>query len=72
MKKRCGDGDAAMNPFLKAQILNMQATLRNCDEACRQAAFQDDGNINTEERKMLDHIHRAVWRFLKDTEKLLQ
>ena len=59
-----------MNPYLTAQILNAQAMARNFEQACHQAAKQDDGRISKEEEKALRKIHAITARFIKDLDKL--
>lgn len=59
-----------MNPYLAAQILNAQAMARNFEQACHQAAKQDDGKISKEEEKTLKKIRAITARFIKDLNKL--
>ena len=58
-----------MNPYLAAQIFNAQAMARNFEQACHEAAKQDDGKISKEE-KMLKKVHAITARFINDLDKL--
>lgn len=59
-----------MNPYINAQILNMKAAVRNCEQACQQAALQDDGKLSKEEMRTLKQIHTASEKFLKNLDKI--
>lgn len=59
-----------MNPYIAAQILNVQAMARNFDQACQQAAKLDDGKISKEEEKTLKKINSITQRFINDLDKL--
>lgn len=59
-----------MNPYLATQIFNAQAMARNFEQACQQAAIQDDGTISKEEEKTLKKVHAITARFISDLEKL--
>lgn len=59
-----------MNPYIKLQIINMQASVRNCQEAARQAAKEDDGRTDREEERILRSLDHSVTRFLRDLKKL--
>ena len=59
-----------MNPYIAAQILNVQAMARNFDQACQQAAKQNDGKISKEEAKALKKIHSITQHFINDLDKL--
>ena len=59
-----------MNPYIAAQIFNAKAMARNFEQACQQAAKQDDGKISKEEEKLLKKVHAATARFISDLDKL--
>ena len=59
-----------MNPYIAAQILNAQAMAKNFDQACQQAAKQDDGKISKEEEKILKKVQSITARFIRDLDKL--
>lgn len=59
-----------MNPYIATQIFNAQAMARNFEQACQQAAKEDDGKISKEEEKMLKKIHTATTRFINELDKL--
>ena len=43
---------------------------RNFEQACKQAAKQDNGIISKEEEKTLKKVHIITARFIKDLDKL--
>ena len=59
-----------MNPYIASQIYNAQAMARNFEQACQQAAKQDDGKISKDEEKALKKIQAITARFIKDLDKL--
>lgn len=59
-----------MNPYIAAQIFNAQAMARNFEQACEQAARQDDGKISKDEEKTLKKVHAITARFINDLNKL--
>ena len=59
-----------MNPYITLQILNAQAMARNFEQACQQAAKQDDGKVNKEEEKILKKVHAITQRFINGLDKL--
>lgn len=59
-----------MNPYIASQILNAQAMARNFEQACQQAAKQDDGKVNKEEERMLKKVHSITQRFINELGKL--
>lgn len=59
-----------MNPYIASQILNAQAMARNFEQACQQAAKQDDGKVSKEEEKTLKKMHAITQRFINDLDKL--
>lgn len=59
-----------MNPYIASQIFNAQAMARNFEQACQQAAKQDDGAISKEEEKTLKKVHTITQRFINDLDKL--
>lgn len=58
------------NPYLEAQILNAKAMARNFEQACKQAAIEDDGIIDVEEEKIIKKVHTITTRFIKALDKL--
>ena len=59
-----------MNPYIAAQMYNAQAMAKNYEQACQQAARQDDGKISKEEEKTLKKVHAITARFISDLDKL--
>lgn len=59
-----------MNPYIAAQIFNAQAMARNFEQACQQAAKQDDGKISKDEEKTLKKVSAITARFIGDLNKL--
>ena len=59
-----------MNPYLATQIFNAKAMAKNFEQACQQAAKQDDGKISKEEKKTLKKVHSITARFISDLDKL--
>lgn len=59
-----------MNPYITAQIFNAQAMARNFEQACQQAAKQNDGKVSKEEEKTLKKIHSITQRYINDLNKL--
>lgn len=59
-----------MNPYIATQIFNAQAMAKNFEQACQQAAKQDDGKISKDEEKTLRKIHAITARFINDLNKL--
>ena len=59
-----------MNPYIATQIFNAQAMARNFEQACQQAAKQDDGKISKEEKRTLKKVQAITARFIKDLDKL--
>lgn len=59
-----------MNPYIASQIFNAQAMARNFEQACQQAAKQDDGKISKEEEKTLKKVHAITQRFINSLDKL--
>lgn len=55
-----------MNTYIKAQITQMQTTVKVFLQACELGALKDDGTIDRDERKMLDRINKASERFIKE------
>ncbi len=43
---------------------------RNFEQACQQAAKQDDGTISKEEEKTLKKVHAITQRFINSLDKL--
>ena len=58
-----------MNPYIAAQILNAQAMARNFEQACQQAAKQDD-KLSKDEKRTLKKVHAITARFISDLDKL--
>ena len=63
-------GDAPVNPYIQAQILNMRSCVVNCKAACHAAAKQDDGAIDAEEEALLKKIDKCCWDFIRKLDKL--
>lgn len=59
-----------MNPYIATHIFNAKAMARNFEQACQQAAKQDDGKISKEEEKILRKIQTITARFVNDLDKL--
>lgn len=59
-----------MNPYIAAQIFNAKAMARNFEQACQQAAKEDDGKINKEEERILKRVRTITARFIRDLDKL--
>lgn len=59
-----------MNPYLQAQIVNLQSMANNCKETCQWAAKQDDGVISRQEAKTLKAIERAIDKFVRDLKRI--
>lgn len=59
-----------MNTYIATQIFNAQAMARNFEQACEQAAKQDDGKISKDEEKTLKKIHAITAQFINDLNKL--
>lgn len=59
-----------MNPYIATHIFNAKAMAKNFEQACLQAAKQDDGKISREEEKMLKKVHAITSRFINDLDKL--
>lgn len=59
-----------MNPYIATHIFNAKAMAKNFEQACQQAAKQDNGKISKEEEKLLKRIHTITTRFVNDLDKL--
>lgn len=59
-----------MNPYIQLQIINMCATVRNCQQDCHWAAEKDDGVVSKEESRVLKKIDAAVAKFTRELERL--
>lgn len=59
-----------MNPYIATQIFNAQAMAKNFEQACQQAAKQDDGKISKDEEKILKKIQTITNKFISDLDKL--
>lgn len=59
-----------MNPYIASQILNAQAMARNFEQACQQAAKQNDKKVSKKEEKTLKKVHAITQRFINDLDKL--
>lgn len=58
------------NPYVQAQILAMQQTVRNCRESCRQAIKEGGPLTAPVEAKRMKALDAATSRFLKDLDKI--
>ena len=59
-----------MNTYIKMQLNTMIRYIESFEQACVVAATQDDGVIDSHERRQLAKIKRAADRFRKDLEKI--
>ncbi len=60
-----------MNDYIIAHVLNVQALVKNFEQACNQAALKDERAISPEEEQALKKIHKAVERFNRDLNKII-
>ena len=59
-----------MNPYIEAQIFNIQSMAKVFVQSCEMAALKDDGKINKEEAKQIDKIRTATEKFCKELGKI--
>ena len=59
-----------MNPYIEAQIFNIQSMTKVFIQSCEMAATKDDGKISKEEAKQLGKIRAAAEKFCRDLEKI--
>lgn len=59
-----------MNPYIAAQIFNIQSMAKVFVQSCEMAALKDDGKISREEAKQLNKIRTATEKFCKELEKI--
>lgn len=70
LTEKRGKGKNAMNHYIYAQILNMQAMAKTFEQSCELAATKDDGKISKDEAKQLKRIRAAVETFCKELDKV--
>lgn len=58
------------NPYIEAQLLTMEMTIRNCVASCHNAATQDDGVVTSDEARVPKKLDQLTARFLQDLSKL--
>ena len=59
-----------MNPYIAAQMFNIQSMAKVFVQSCEMAALKDDGKISREEAKQLNKIRTATEKFCKELEKI--
>lgn len=59
-----------MNAFIQAQIFNMKAMVRTFEQACELAATEDDGKIDSDEKKIIKKIKTASEKYIKELEAI--
>ena len=55
-----------MNPYMKAEILNLRLTLSTYLQRIEYSAIQDDERISLQEAKTIKRIEKAMNRFTKE------
>ena len=59
-----------MNQFIEMQCQNMVTTVEVFEQACALAARKDDGQISSEEEKVLKRIYAAAKAFKQELKRL--
>lgn len=61
-----------MNSFLKLSITNAILVSENFKKSCRADALKDDGQISSEEERLLSKIDKCTDKYIKELNKLLE
>ena len=59
-----------MNPYMKAEILNLRLTLSTYLQRIEYSAIQNDERISLQEAKTIKRIEKAMNRFTKELDKI--
>ena len=60
------------NNYIEMQILNQIQISENFKTTCRLASQQDDGVIDTDEKKILEKIYKETDSYIKKLQKILK
>ena len=60
------------NNYIEMHILNQIQMSENFKTTCRLASQQDDGVIDTDEKKILEKIYKETDSYIKKLQKILK